>query len=68
MKKINRSDIVTLEEFAKEMDVSREMIETWREKGMPVVRLGNRYLRIYKPSALEWIVTFGQNSASQELG
>jgi hypothetical protein len=68
MKKVNRADIITLEEFAKEMEVSREMIEAWREKGMPVIRLGSRYLRIYKPSALEWVVTFGQTSAREELG
>jgi DNA-binding XRE family transcriptional regulator len=68
MKKINRGDIVTVEDFAKEMNVSRETIEAWREKGMPVVKLGNRYLRVYRPSALEWIVTFGQISAKEELG
>jgi phage terminase Nu1 subunit (DNA packaging protein) len=68
MKKINRSDIITVEQFAEEMKVSREMIETWKGKGMPVVKLGNRYLRIYRPSAPEWIVTFGQSSAREELG
>jgi len=66
MKKVNKDDIVTIEDFAKEIGVSREMIEAWKEKGMPVIKLGNKYLRVWRPSALDWIVTFGQIFAHEE--
>jgi len=56
---IRKEDIITLEEFAKEMEVSREVIEGWREKGMPVIKIG-KYMRVWRPHVLDWIVSQGE--------
>jgi hypothetical protein len=56
MKKVIRvEDIKTLEEIAKELDVSKDTIDRWRQKGMPIISI-DKYVRIWMPDVLEWLV------------
>lgn len=54
-KAIRVEDIKTLEEVAKELDVSKDTIDRWRQKGMPIISI-DKYVRIWMPDVLEWLV------------
>ncbi len=54
-KAVRLADIKTLEEVAKELDVSKETIERWRRRGMPVISI-DKYIRAWFPEVLEWLV------------
>jgi len=63
-KKIDAADIVTLETMAEELGLSKETLDLWREKGMPVIKIG-KFLRAYRPHVYEWVVTQGEILAKE---
>jgi len=52
---VRLEDIKTPEEVAKELDVSRDTVERWRQKGMPVISI-EKYVRAWMPEVLEWLI------------
>ncbi len=64
-KQVRNEDIVTLDKMAEELDLGKETIETWRQKGMPTIKIG-KYLRVYRPHVYEWIVTQGEALEKEE--
>lgn len=54
-KPIRLEDIKTVEQVAKELNVSEDTIKRWRQKGMPVISI-DKYVRIWMPDALGWLV------------
>ena len=65
MKKIVRlSNIKTLEEVAGEFGISKETIERWRRRGMPVISI-DKYIRAWMPEVLEWLVQQKENLDSE---
>jgi hypothetical protein len=55
MRKINFEDIMTFDQVAEKIGLTVETLQKWREKGMPTIKI-DKYLRIYWPDVLEWIV------------
>jgi DNA-binding XRE family transcriptional regulator len=67
-KMVKLEDIITLEKMAEEIGVSRDTIDRWAEKGMPVIKI-DKFVRVFRPHVYEWMVTHGEimNSENYEL-
>lgn len=52
---IKFDDFLTLDQLAEKAGVSLDILDRWRKKGMPVIKL-DKYLRVYWPKFLEWLV------------
>jgi phage terminase Nu1 subunit (DNA packaging protein) len=46
--------ILTINEFAKKYKVSRQTVNNWRKKGLPVLK-GASIIRIDEEKAIEWM-------------
>lgn len=51
-----RDKLLTKKELARELGLSTKTIERWQKKGLPVVRLGTKYLRYQYDSVIAWLV------------
>ncbi len=54
-KSIQIEDIMTLEQIAEKIGVSVDVIEKWRIKGMPVIKI-DKFVKAYYPRVLEWLI------------
>jgi DNA-binding XRE family transcriptional regulator len=64
-KQVRIEDIITLDKMAEELNLGKETIEIWRQKGMPTIKIG-KYLRVYRPHVFDWIVTQGEALEGEE--
>ena len=63
---VNKEDIITLDELAAEMEVTIEVIEKWRKKGMPVIKI-DKFVRAYRPRVYEWLVKQEEKNESDDV-
>lgn len=47
-------NLLTVEEIAKELKVTRQTIYQWRKDGMPFLRMG-RLIRFEQEKVMEWL-------------
>ena len=62
-KSIQIEDIMTLEQIAEKIGVSVDVIEKWRIKGMPVIKI-DKFVKVYYPRVLEWLINQEEKTSS----
>jgi len=60
------NEFMTLEQFAKTMNVSKAVVWRWRDAwGLPTIRLGRQSL-VHEPAAAAWLKSREQVSKADE--
>jgi len=49
------NDFITLEQLAKEMEVSETTVREWRQRKMPVIKI-EKFVRVYRPGFFRWLL------------
>jgi uncharacterized protein YjcR len=62
-KSIQIEDIMTLEQIAEKIGVSVDVIEKWRIKGMPVIKI-DKFVKAYYPRVMEWLINQEEKTSS----
>jgi hypothetical protein len=62
-KSIQIEDIITLEQIAEKIGVSVDVIEKWRIKGMPVIKI-DKFVKAYYPRVMEWLINQEEKTSS----